>query len=125
LYDRHYFPFYCTIIAMRAQTKYNASLLSATGLSDAEKRAAEEKFVEMLERTFGGGSAVRGAYCEWLAARSLLAENPQDVSAPEELQAIARWEKAAEAATRSVFRQMKIGGTGAFFELHVWNSRTH
>lgn len=110
---------------MRAQAKYNASLMSAASLSDAQKRAAEEKFVEVLEHTFGGGSAVRGAYCEWLAARSLLAENPFEVSAPEELQAIARWEQAAEAATRSVFRQLKIGETGAFFELHVWNSRTH
>lgn len=110
---------------MRAQSKYQASLLAAAGLSDAQRRAAEAKFLEVLERAFGGGSAVRGAYCEWLAARSLRAENPSDASAPEELQAIARWEKAAEEATRSVFNQMKIAATDAFFELHVWNSRTH
>ena len=111
---------------MRTQSKYHASLLAAAGLSDAQRQAAEAKFLEMLERIFGGGSAVRGAYCEWMAARSLRAENPSDVSAPEEeLQAIARWEKAAEEATRSVFSQMKIAATDAFFELHVWNSRTH
>ncbi|MDI1271273.1 MAG: hypothetical protein PSV40_19470 [Polaromonas sp.] len=110
---------------MRTQSKYQASLLAAAGLSDAQRQAAEAKFLEMLERTFGGGSAVRGAYCEWMAARSLRAENPSDASAPEELQAIARWEKATEEATRSVFSQMKIAATDAFFELHVWNSRTH
>ncbi|HQR98771.1 MAG: hypothetical protein B7Y28_11690 [Polaromonas sp. 16-63-31] len=95
-------------------------------MSDAQRQAAEAKFLERLERIFGGGSAVRGAYCEWMAARSLRAENPSDMSAPEEeLQAIARWERAAEEATRSVFSQMKIAATDAFFELHVWNSRTH
>lgn len=110
---------------MRAQSKYNASLLSAVPLTDELRQAAEEKFLQTLERTLGSASAVRGAYCEWLAACSLRAENPLEVSAPEELQAIARWEKAADAATRHVLGLMKIPETGAFFELHVWNSRTH
>jgi hypothetical protein len=110
---------------MRTQNKYQASLVAAAGLPDAQRRAAEEKFLEMLEFIFGGGSAVRGAYCEWMAARSLRAENPAGVSAPEELQAIVRWEKATEEVTRSVFSQMEIAATDAFFELHVWNSRSH
>ncbi len=108
---------------MRTPSKYYASLLSAASLSEAQRRAAEDKFVEILELTLGSASAVRGAYCEWLAARSMRAENPSGVTAPEELQAIARWEKAAEAATRSVVSQMKITAD-ALFELHVWNSRT-
>jgi uncharacterized damage-inducible protein DinB len=110
---------------MRQQSKYNASLLSAIDLTDEQRHAAETKFLQTLERTLGSASAVRGAYCEWLAACSLRAENPADASAPEELQAIARWEKAAEDATRHVLRLMKIPESGAFFELHVWNSRTH
>jgi hypothetical protein len=109
---------------MRAQSKYNASLQSAVGLSDEQRQTAEEKFLDVLEYVLGGASAVRGAYVEWLAVRSLRAENPEVPRSAEELQAIARWEEAAEHATRAVFRQMKIATQNAFFELHVWNSRT-
>lgn len=109
---------------MRAPSKYNASLLAATGLSDQQRLAAEGKFLEVLEHALGGASAVPGAYCECLAVRSLHAENPSDPRTPEELHAVFRWEKAAQEATRSVFSQMKIAAKDAFFELHVWNSRT-
>lgn len=109
---------------MRAQSKYNASLQSANGLTAQQKQTAEENFLEVLEHTLGGASAVRGAYVEWLAARSMRAENPDDPRSSEELQAIARWEQAAEHATRAVFRQMQIATQNAFFELHIWNSRT-
>lgn len=109
---------------MRAQSKYNASLQSADGLSDEQRQTAEKKFLEVLEHALGGASAVRGAYVEWLAVRSMHAENPHGPRSAEELQAIARWEQAAEHATRSVFRQMQIAANNAFFELHVWNSRT-
>lgn len=86
---------------------------------------AETKFLEILETAFGSPSKVRGAYVEWLAARSLHAENPSDPKTPEELQAISLWESASEAATRLVFSQLKISLRDAFFELHVWNSRTN
>lgn len=110
---------------MRKQSQYNASLQAATGLSDELRKVAEAKFLEFLERAFGRPSRVRGAYCEWLAVRSLRAENPWDTNSPDELQAIALWEKTAEEATRAVFREMKITAQEAFFELHVWNSRTN
>ncbi|MES2687677.1 MAG: hypothetical protein V4706_12715 [Pseudomonadota bacterium] len=109
---------------MSTQSKYNASLQAANGLTDEQRQTAEQKFLEVLEHVLGGASAVRGAYVEWLAARSLRAENPEDSRSSEELQAIARWEQAADHATRAVFRQMKIATQNAFFELHVWNSRT-
>ena len=110
---------------MRAQSKYNASLLAANGLSDTQRQAAEKKFLEVLESALGGPSAVRGAYCECLAVRSLSAENPFDTRTPEELQAVARWDQAAQAATQIVFSQLKIPAGEAVFELHVWNSRTN
>ena len=109
---------------MRAQSKYNASLQSAVGLSDEQRQTAEQKFLDVLEHVLGGASAVRGAYVEWLAVRSMRAENPDVPRSAEELQAIARWEQAADHATRAVFRQMKIATQNAFFELHIWNSRT-
>ena len=109
---------------MRAQSKYNASLQSAVGLSDEQRHTAEQKFLDVLEHVLGGASAVRGAYVEWLAVRSMRAENPDVPRSAEELQAIARWEQAADHATRAVFRQMKIATQNAFFELHIWNSRT-
>ncbi len=110
---------------MRMQSKYNASLQSANGLTDEQRQTAEQKFIEVLEYVLGGASAVRGAYVEWLAARSIRAENPDVPRSAEETLAIVRWEQAADHATRAVFRQMKIAAQNAFFELHVWNSRTH
>lgn len=110
---------------LRKPAKYNASLQAAHGLPESQRKQAEAKFLELLEAAFGSPSKVRGAYVEWLAVRSLHAENPWDAKAPEELQAIQLWEKAAEAATRSVFSQLKIQARDAFFELHVWNSRTN
>lgn len=105
--------------------KYNASLQAANGIPESLKAQAEARFLEVLEKAFGSPSKVRGAYVEWLAARSLHAENPSDPKTPEELQAISLWESAAETATRSVFSQLKISVRDAFFELHVWNSRTN
>ncbi|MES2282695.1 MAG: hypothetical protein V4542_14885 [Pseudomonadota bacterium] len=105
--------------------KYNASLQAANGIPDNLKAQAETRFLEVLEKAFGSPSKVRGAYVEWLAARSLHAENPFDSRTQEELQAISLWESAAEAATRAVFSQLKINVREAFFELHVWNSRTN
>ncbi|WP_395055070.1 hypothetical protein [Polaromonas sp.] len=110
---------------MSSQSKYKASLQAAIGLTDEQRQTAEQNFLEVLEHVLGGASAVRGAYVEWLAVRSLRAENPGSSRSSEELQAIARWEQAADHATRAVFRQMKIAAQNAFFELHVWNSRTH
>lgn len=104
--------------------RYNAALQAANGLPDSARAQAEAKYLELLETTFGSPSRVRGAYVEWLAARSLHAENPFDPKTPEELSAISVWEQAAGAATRAVFRELKISAHGAFFELHVWNSRT-
>lgn len=109
---------------MRLQSKYNASLQAASGLTDAQRQTAEQNFLEVLEHVLGGASAVRGAYVEWLAVRSLRAENPGCLPSSEELQAIVRWEQAADHATREVFWQMKIATQNAYFELHVWNSRT-
>ncbi len=104
--------------------KYNASLQAAHGVPESVRIAAELKFLELLEVAFGSPSKVRGAYVEWLAARSLHAENPFEPKTREELQAIELWERAAETATRAVFSQFKISIREAFFELHVWNSRT-
>lgn len=117
-------PFIATAI-MNRPSRYNASLQAATDLPDDQRRVAEEKFLELLELAFGSPSRVRGAYVEWLAARSLRAENPWDAATPDEIQAISRWEEAAETATRSVLNQLKITAPDAFFELHVWNSRTY
>lgn len=108
---------------MSTQSRYNALLQSASGLTDEQRQTAEQKFLEVLEHVMGGSSAVCGAYVEWLAVRSLGAENPCATRSSEELQAIARWEQAAEHATHAVFSQMQIAAQNAFFELHIWNSR--
>jgi hypothetical protein len=109
---------------MRPQSKYEASLQAAEGLTSEQRQLAEQSFLEVLEHALGGSSAVRGAYVEWLAVRSLQAENPNVPRSSAELQAKARWEQASEHATRAVFRSLKIAIPNSFFELHIWNSRT-
>ena len=110
---------------MKTPSKYNASLQAGIDLSAEQLQAAEGKYLELLELAFGSASKVRGAYCEYVAVRSLRAENPWDAITSEELHAITRWEKTAEEATGAVFRQLEIADKDAFFELHVWNSRTN
>ncbi len=109
---------------MTTQTRYNASLLGAPDLPEEKRKAAEDKFLQVLERIYGSASAVRGAYCEYLAVRSMRAENPHEVRTEEELHVTKRWETAASEATHSVLKLMNIPPAGPSFELHVWNSRT-
>ncbi|MDB5964675.1 MAG: hypothetical protein JWQ72_1175 [Polaromonas sp.] len=109
---------------MRKTSKYNA-LLQAPGLPEKQRLAAERKYLELLESAFGSSSKVRGAYCEYVAVRSLGLDNPAHPITSEELMAVTRWEKTAEAAARAVFGELKIAGNDAHFELHVWNSRTN
>lgn len=90
-----------------------------------QRMAAEARFLQLLETAFGSASKVRGAYCEWLAVRSLRAENPWEKATTEEIRAIAHWEKISLEATRLALDESKIADNNAFFELHVWNSRTH
>lgn len=103
--------------------KYNA-LLQISDLPESQRRLAEAKYLALLEAELGSASKVRGAYCEYVAVRSLCAEAPWTAPAAEELHVIEKWEKAAKRASRSVFDEMKITDSDAFFELHVWNSRT-
>ena len=110
---------------MPSPSQYNASLQSAASLPQNQRDAAEVRFLQLLEAAFGSASKVRGAYCEWLALRSLHAENPWDQAAPEEVDAIAHWEKVSLEATQLALGELKIADNAAFFELHVWNSRTH
>ena len=110
---------------MKTPSKYNASLQAGIELPDEQRLTAERKYLEFLELAFGSASKVRGAYCEYVAVRSLRAENPWDAITSEESHAIVRWEKTAAEATQVVFRQLNITDKDAFFELHVWNSRTN
>lgn len=110
---------------MPSPSKYNASLQSVVRLSPEQRKAAETRFLQLLETAFGSASKVCGAYCEWLAVRSLRAENPWDKATPEEIHAIAHWERVSCEATQLALGELKIADNDAFFELHVWNSRTH
>ena len=108
---------------IRKPSKYKASL-QASSLTESQCRLAEEKYLGLLEKAFGSASKVRGSYVEYVAVQSLRAENPWDDPTADELQVITQWEKAAGEASLSVFRDMKIRDKDAFFELHVWNSRS-
>lgn len=109
---------------MTKHGKYRASLQTSSALAEQQRQLAEKKYLELLETALGGSSSVRGAYCEYVAVRSLQTENPWDAASKEELHAISLWERTAKEAADSVLTQLKIAAEGAFFELHVWNSRT-
>ena len=108
---------------MHKSSQHHASL-QGEGLRESERLAAEEKYLALLEQAFGSASKVRGAYCEYVAVRSLRAENPWDTSTPAELESLARWEEAAQVARTAVFSEMKIVDSEAYFDLHVWNSNS-
>lgn len=107
----------------RKPPKYNASL-QISDLPESQRGLAEAKYLALLEAELGGASKVRGAYCEYVAIRSLSAEAPWNPPAAEDINVIEKWEKATKRASRIVFDEMKITDNDAFFELHVWNSRT-
>jgi hypothetical protein len=109
---------------MNTASKYYALLQTVSTLTTQQRELAESKYLELLELALGGSSGVRGAYCEYVAVRSLRAENPWDPVTLSELQAIKIWEEASLEAARMVFRQVKVADNDAYFELHVWNSRT-
>jgi hypothetical protein len=109
---------------MNNTSKYNAQL-QAPGLPEKQRAAAEKKYVELLESAFGSSSKVRGAYCEYVAVRSLVVDNPEHPVTSEEQMAVTRWKTTSEAVAQAVFSEFKIAGNNAVFELHVWNSRTN
>lgn len=108
---------------MPKTSRYNA-LLQARNIPELQRIAAEKKYMELLESALGSASKVRGAYCEYVAVRSLRAEDPRHLDTPEELDAVAQWEKASAEATKRVFSEMKITDSGAFFDLQVWGSHS-
>lgn len=109
---------------MRKYGKYEALLQTASALPEQQRKLAEEIYTDLLETALGGSSAVRGAYCEYVAVRSMQAENPWDVATAEELEAVALWERTAREAALSALSRLNIACNDAHFELHVWNSRT-
>ena len=61
---------------MPSSSQYNTFLQSVVSLSLEQRKAAEARFLQLLEIAFGSASKVHGAYCERLAVRSPRAENP-------------------------------------------------
>ena len=61
---------------MPSSSEYNAFLQSVVSLSLEQRKAAEARFLQLLEIAFGSASKVHGAYCERLAVRSPRAEKP-------------------------------------------------
>ncbi|MDB5966245.1 MAG: hypothetical protein JWQ72_2745 [Polaromonas sp.] len=109
---------------MKRPATYSA-VLHARNLASATRGKAESQYLHLLEGHFGTPSKVRGAYCEYVAVVSLRVERPWDSPTSDEAQAITRWEAANQMATREVLSGLGLPEEEAFFELHVWNSRTY
>ena len=78
---------------MPSSSEYNASLQSVVSLSLEQRKAAEARFLKLLEIAFGSASKVRRAYCERLAVRSPRAENPWEKATTEEIRVITHGKK--------------------------------
>ena len=109
---------------MKSLGKHTALLHTSTELAVAKRSVAERRYLEMLEQSFGSPSKVRGAYCEYVAVRSLMAENPWEQTTPVEQAAITLWQEASATATKTVFEELQLLDRDAFFELQVWRSTT-
>lgn len=110
---------------MNQTKKYIAVLQTTAVVSAEERRLAETRYLELLERALGGSSKVRGAYCEYVAARAMQTENSWDTPTAAEVQATQLWEEASSQARQAVFDQLAIADADAIFELHIWRSRSY
>ena len=61
---------------MPSSSEYNTFLQSVVSLSLEQRKAAEARFLQLLETAVGSASKVRGADCERLTVRSPRAEKP-------------------------------------------------
>ena len=104
--------------------KHTALLHTKSELSSARRSLAEVRYLEMLEQSFGSPSKVRGAYCEYVAVRSLMAENPWEKISSVEQAALKLWEEASATAAKTVFQQIQLLDRDAVFEMQVWRSAT-
>lgn len=101
-------------------TTYTATLFDARGLTDADKRAAEETFCKYLEATLGGADQVAPACAAYDAAFKTHGTIPLPAEATDaERAAVARWEDAEQAATSRAFEGWHNMDSGAHFEVAV------
>lgn len=105
--------------------KHTALLHTKSDLSPVKRSYAEVRYLKILEQLFGSSSKVRGAYCEYVAVRSLLVENPQEKVSLIEQAALTLWEDASAMAAKTVFQQIELPDFEAFFEMQVWRSAGH
>lgn len=100
-------------------TTYTATLFDARGLTDADKREAEEKFCEAIESTLGGVDQVAPAYRAYQAAFDAHESLPLPAEATDsERAAVARWERAERAGNQAAFDGWHDVG-GAHFEIEA------
>ncbi|MEI6600275.1 MAG: hypothetical protein WCN21_07360 [Comamonadaceae bacterium] len=99
---------------------YTSSLFDCRGVSDADRREAEQLFCAAIEAQLGGKTNVVTAYAAYEAAFQAHGELPLPAAATEqERAAVEAWEDAERAGCAAAFAGWTGNLGGAHFEINV------
>ncbi|MEO7160025.1 MAG: hypothetical protein ABIX00_05895 [Polaromonas sp.] len=98
---------------------YSVKMVNATGLSAAERSAAELRFRMALESGIGGRDYVVPTLQACMLARSLIGHLPAEEVAQAEREVIALWEKAEDKAIMSALKPLNRDMGEARFEINT------
>lgn len=98
---------------------YTLTLFDADGASEAQRRAAEQRFRHVLEETLGDASLVAPVYTAYLQIVATYGEVPApDALTDAEREIVEQWQAAETAAVAAVFGPHRYMGD-AMYEIGV------
>ena len=106
-------------VKLGASMSYTLTLFDADGASDAQRRAAEQRFREVLEASLGDASLVAPVYSAYLRIVATYGEAPPpDVLTDAEREIVEQWQAAETAAVVAVFGPHRYMGD-AMYEIRI------
>ncbi len=106
-------------VKLAAFMSYTLTLFDADGASDAQRRAAEQRFRQVLEETLGDASLVAPVYAAYLRIVATYGEVPSpDALTDAERAIFEQWQAAETAAVVAVFGPHRYMGD-AMYEIGV------
>jgi|GEM_PF-189146 len=106
-------------VKLAAFMSYTLTLFDAEGASETQRRAAEQRFRQVLEATLGDASLVAPVYSAYLRIVASYGEMPSpDVLTDAERMIFDQWQAAETAAVTAVFGPHRHMGD-AMYEIRV------
>lgn len=108
--------FECTQVKL-APVSYTVKLYDAEGVSEAQQRAAQQRFKQVLEETLGDASLVLPVYQAYQRIAAAYGDPPHlEALTDAEREIAEQWQTAESAAIAAVFGPLRGMGDG-FYEL--------